>query len=68
MLRITVCMEGYFNYNGVCEICAANSFKNMSGNKNCTTCPSNYITESPGATDENACGKTSLDIIMNIFM
>ena len=51
-------MEGYFNYNGVCQMCAANTFKNVSGNENCTTCPSNYITQSTGATDENACGKT----------
>ena len=60
-------MEGYFNNDGVCEMCAANSFKNVSGNKNCTTCPSNYITQSTGATDENACGKTFLNISMNIF-
>ena len=53
--------------DGVCEMCAANSFKNVSGNKNCTTCPSNYITQSTGATDENACGKTFLNIFMNIF-
>ena len=54
----TVCKAGYGGAS--CTICAAGSYKSVTGSGSCTPCSGGLTTLSAGATDSSLCGKNLL--------
>ena len=58
VLSSVVCEAGYGG--SLCIICAAGSYKSVTGSGSCTPCTAGLTTLSAGATDLSLCGKNLL--------